>query len=244
MVTNACQPCRSILVTLPTVTSSTRTREFGSMLSTSGICAWMVNAPGPRPWTPGSGSEFSPCHSPHPDSRERQHDHADRHANPLRPHHGPTPAGTIMPVSPSAGFVATGGPSAASGGPAGAGGGASAGRWCAAAAPLRRNVVGPHPFLAVGDLVRPRRGTDEEVLETERREVVLAVLHDRRQILHAQLRRLLGTQPRRRLHGTAEEGDRVGEVVDRKAWRSPRPGPVDRCSRSSGMCWAPRAGTA
>ena len=31
---------------------------------------------------------------------------------------------------------------------------------------LRRDVVGPHPFLAVGDLVRPRGGTDEEVLKT------------------------------------------------------------------------------
>jgi len=39
MVTKACQPCRSILVTLPTVTSLSRTREFCSMLSTSGICA-------------------------------------------------------------------------------------------------------------------------------------------------------------------------------------------------------------
>src|SRR5258708_2267632 len=146
MVTSACQPCRSILVTLPTVTSATRTREFGSMLSTSGICAWMVKAPGPRPWTPGNGIEFSPCQPPHPDTAV-----------------------------------------------------ASASR----------------PAVARNRIRSPRRGTDEEV-HAERREVVLAVLDDRRKVLHAQLRRLFCAQPGRRLHRTAEEGDRVGEVVDRQ----------------------------
>ncbi|KDP06746.1 hypothetical protein MAV101_10400 [Mycobacterium avium subsp. hominissuis 101] len=42
MVTRACQSCSSILVTLPTLTSSTRTRVFSWMVTTSGICAWMV----------------------------------------------------------------------------------------------------------------------------------------------------------------------------------------------------------
>src|SRR5882757_6249023 len=67
MVTRACQPSRSIPVTLPTVTSSTRTREFCSMLSTSGICALTVYAPGPSPCTPGNGTEFSPP-APQPDT--------------------------------------------------------------------------------------------------------------------------------------------------------------------------------
>ncbi|CFR87193.1 Uncharacterised protein [Mycobacterium tuberculosis] len=60
MVTNACQPWRSIFVTWPTVTSATRTREFGWMLLTSGSCAWTAKDPGPLPCVPGSGSEFSP----------------------------------------------------------------------------------------------------------------------------------------------------------------------------------------
>src|ERR1700730_8887466 len=36
------------------------------MLLTSGICAWITKEPGPLPWVPGSGSEFSPC-QPQPD---------------------------------------------------------------------------------------------------------------------------------------------------------------------------------
>src|ERR1700758_349629 len=35
------------------------------MLFTSGICAWIVKDPGPPPWVPGNGSEFSP-RQPHP----------------------------------------------------------------------------------------------------------------------------------------------------------------------------------
>src|SRR3981189_1044382 len=67
MVSRARQPLRSILVTLPTVTSPTRTREFCSMLSTSGSCAWIVYEPGPPPSVPGSGTEFRP-RQPHLDS--------------------------------------------------------------------------------------------------------------------------------------------------------------------------------
>ncbi len=39
MVTRACQSCTSILVTLPTLTSATRTRVFSWMTTTSGSCA-------------------------------------------------------------------------------------------------------------------------------------------------------------------------------------------------------------
>ena len=49
MVTNACQSWRWIFVTLPTVTSATRTREFCCRLLTSGICAWITKEPGPLP---------------------------------------------------------------------------------------------------------------------------------------------------------------------------------------------------
>ena len=55
-------PCRSIFVTVPTVTSSTCTREFGSIVRTSGSCAWIVYEPGPPPAVPGSGSELRPRH--------------------------------------------------------------------------------------------------------------------------------------------------------------------------------------
>src|SRR6476659_6131172 len=123
IVTSACQPWRSILVTVPTFTSPTRTRELGSMLSTSGICAWMVNPPGPVPCTPGSGSEFNPCQPAQP-ANARASTQTYPYTNPLGAHHGPTlpcsrvgPAGTIIPVRPSAGLVAI--PSAASGGPGG-----------------------------------------------------------------------------------------------------------------------------
>src|SRR5690349_24128201 len=47
MVTSACQFCTSILVTLPTFTSATRTRVFCWMTTTSGNWAWMVYEPSP-----------------------------------------------------------------------------------------------------------------------------------------------------------------------------------------------------
>ena len=50
----------------------------------------------------------------------------------------------------------------------------------------RRDVVRSHPVLAVGDLIRPRLGADERI-HPDRREVELAVLHDRCQVLRAQL---------------------------------------------------------
>src|ERR1700733_35199 len=56
-----------MLLTLPTVTSLTRTREFRSRFWTSGICAWMVYEPCPPPLVPGNGNEFAP-RNPHPDS--------------------------------------------------------------------------------------------------------------------------------------------------------------------------------
>src|SRR5439155_6224366 len=68
MVSSACQPCSSILVTLPTVTSATRTRELGCRLVTLGSCAWIVNEPGPPPAVPGSGSVFRPRQPPQPDN--------------------------------------------------------------------------------------------------------------------------------------------------------------------------------
>src|ERR1700726_2237095 len=54
-------------VTLPTVTSLTRTREFRCRFCTSGICARMVYAPGPPPLVPGKLIEFRP-RNPQPDS--------------------------------------------------------------------------------------------------------------------------------------------------------------------------------
>ncbi len=96
----------------------------------------------------------------------------------------------------------------------------------------RRHEVGPHPVLAVGHLVGPGLRTDDEVL-AERREVVLAVLDDRRQVLHAQLRRLLGAQPGGGLDRAAQERDRVGEVVERAARRSNVACAAGRCCRSS-----------
>ena len=62
MVTSACQSCTSILVTLPTLTSPTRTRVFCWITTTSGNCAWIVYEPGPSPTVPGSVSEFRPRH--------------------------------------------------------------------------------------------------------------------------------------------------------------------------------------
>src|ERR1700758_4115898 len=56
-----------MLVTVPTVTSLTRTREFCWRFCTSGICAWTVYEPGPPPLVPGNLNEFAPW-KPHPDS--------------------------------------------------------------------------------------------------------------------------------------------------------------------------------
>ena len=169
MVTSACQSWTSILVTLPTLTSATRTREFCWMLSTSGNCAWMVYEPAPPPSVPGRGSEFRPRHSPHPDIADRPRDQqAAAHATPprrrimIRLRAAPS-----CPCSPSAGIGGDrrlGRQRRASGQRR-----VRAGAPCRPAAAhgrrrLRRNVVGPHPVLAVGDLVRPRRAPDEQVL--------------------------------------------------------------------------------
>ena len=86
IVTNACQPWRSIFVTWPTVTSATRTREFGWMLLTSGICAWITKEPGPLPCVPGSGSVFSP-RQPQPDVPANDHERHQAHRR-----HAPAPA--------------------------------------------------------------------------------------------------------------------------------------------------------
>ena len=133
MLSNACQPWRSILVTWPTVTSATRTREFGSMLLTSGICAWITKEPEPVPCVPGRGSEFSP-RQPQPGIAATISDHhqVGRRAVPASPCHGPPPGGTIMPGRPSVGSVASGAVDAASGAGASAakgtpGGGSAAG---------------------------------------------------------------------------------------------------------------------
>src|SRR5882672_5048425 len=60
-VSSACQPCSSTFVTLPTVTSPTRTRELGCKLVTLGNSAWIAYEAGPPPAVPGSGNVFSPC---------------------------------------------------------------------------------------------------------------------------------------------------------------------------------------
>ena len=78
-----------------------------------------------------------------------------------------------------------------------------------------RNEVRTHPVLAVGHLVGPGLAPTRGFI-ADRREVVLPVLDDRRQVLHAEFRGLLGTQPGGGLDGPAEEPDRVGEVVDRQ----------------------------
>src|SRR6478752_2672604 len=65
MVTSACQSCTSILVTLPTLTSATRTRVFRWITTTSGNWAWMVYDPSLLPVVPGRFNELRPCHS-HP----------------------------------------------------------------------------------------------------------------------------------------------------------------------------------
>ena len=136
IVTSACQPWRSILVTVPTFTSPTRTREFGSMLSTSGICAWMVNPPGPCPARRAAEASSTlasrrslPTRGRAPASLPRRESTwpASWSDPPLLAR---GPAGTIIPVRPSAGLVAIGA-SAASGGP---GGGRATRRGCRPAA--------------------------------------------------------------------------------------------------------------
>ena len=105
-----------------------------------------------------------PRQSPHPDTAAAS---TSRPAAAPQPdsspaHHDPAPGGTIRPCRPSAGLVAIGA-SAASGGVSGGtayGGGppsAGSGGGLAGGGRLRRNVIGPHPVLAVGDLVGPRR---------------------------------------------------------------------------------------
>ncbi len=188
------------------------------MLSTSGSCAWMVNAPGPLPCDARQRQRVQPSPIAAAGHREREHQQAPT-ATRIR-----LARITIrLPAAPSCPAVRRPGwsrsaprrPAAARPAAAGAAAGAPAAVAACAAAAVAAECSRPHPVLAVGDLVRPRRGTDEQVL-TDRQEVVLAVLDDRRQVLHAQLRRLLGAQPRRGLNRAAEEGDRVGEVVDHR----------------------------
>ena len=120
------------------------------------------------PGCPAAEASSGPASSQHAGQcRDGQREQDARGgAPPACPHHGPPPGGTIMPGSPSAGLVAS---AAASARPAADLAGAArvaltGGRAVRPAGRLRRNVVRPHPILAVGDLVRPRRGTDEQVL--------------------------------------------------------------------------------
>ena len=113
-----------------------------------------------------------------------------------------------MPDRPAAGFVATGASAAGEGALTGAGGESGWRR----SRRGRRAIVRSHPVLTVGDLIGPGRSVDERI-DPYRKGVVLAVLDDRRQILHAKLRCLLAAEPGGGLNCPAQEGDRIGEVV-------------------------------
>ena len=115
-VSKACQPCRSMVVTVPTLTSPTRTREFSWMLFTSGSWAWIVKAPGPLPWVPGSGSEFSPRHW-QPATLSVRITIPRTMAGRRRAHHDPPPGGVMIACSPAFGSVGR----APGAGPAGSG---------------------------------------------------------------------------------------------------------------------------
>ena len=209
IVSSACQPWRSIFVTLPTVTSPTCTREFGSRLLTSGSCAWMVYEPGPPPAVPGSCIELRP-RQPQPANAVRTPavSRTPRRGAPCRgpaPRaHGPT-SGRHHHSAQPVGRIRWSAPRPAT----------AAHSRRRAGIRRRRNVVRPHPVLAVGDLVRPRHRADDQVF-AEGREVVLPVLDDRRQILDTPFRRLLrrpsGTPPVSPRTGTVS---RIGEVVVR-----------------------------
>ena len=125
--------------------------------------------------------------------------------------HDPLRGGTIMPGRPVGGFGRLVGASAAAGA-CGRIGLAAPARSAPAVAGRRRNVVRAQPVLAVGDLVGPGLAPTNG-LSPDRREVELAVLDDRRQILRAQFRRLFGAQPGGGLNCPAQERDRVVEVV-------------------------------
>src|ERR1700739_1162612 len=145
IVISACQPWRSILVTVPTLTSPTRTREFCSTVVTSGSCAWTSKAPGPCPFGARNRSEF---HAPPSASRHdgpNQCGYRQRSSG-TQPGlgHGWPPVGSIKPGNPCVGSVAaaTAAPGSAGGGapggsvvaggavsgPGGAGGGTKSGR--------------------------------------------------------------------------------------------------------------------
>ena len=156
----------------------------------------MVYAPWPLPSVPGSFSELRP-RQPQP-VRMRQArndkpcDHCASHGVPL----GGTGAGagTINPCRPWLGSVESNRqPPAAVCCPLAALGATKVLRCVVGGLGTRRRLgtrgryVRIEPVFAVGDLVGPCRGTHERV-EADRREVVLAVLDDRSQILHTQLR--------------------------------------------------------
>ena len=108
IVTSACQPCRSILVTVPTVTSFTRTRELGWIFVTSG--SWACTSIGTGPAALGARQRQRVQAAPAASSETGCDDydgHADLHSAQRFSGHRPTLWGTIMPGKPSAGLVAT-----------------------------------------------------------------------------------------------------------------------------------------
>ena len=176
-------------VTVPTVTSLTRTREFRSRFWTSGICAWMVYAPVPPPLVPGNLNEFAPWK--------------------LQPESATTAsaATTLVAVRGQRlmASMSTSGRNHHSAQAVGRIGRCLWGsQWRRCLCRQRRaagrgwrvtrrgrgwwrgHVVGSQPILAVREFVGTRAGSDEEILP-DRREVVLAVFDDRRQVLRAQL---------------------------------------------------------
>ena len=166
----------------------------------------MVYEPSPLPFGSRQAQRVeAPPLTPRDRGQARDDERRGQHAP-----HGVPPGGTIRPASPWLGSVGVAAAVAPPGSGASAGSG-PAGRPAAAGTSARRRQVRIQPVFAVGDLVGPRRCSDERV-DTERREVVLAVLDDRRQILDTQLRRLLEALTRRGLDCAADELDGVGEV--------------------------------
>ena len=157
-------------MTLPTVTSPTRTREFCCRLLTSGIWAWTTKEPGAAALGAGQRQRIQPAPAA---AGHRRHGHDQHHAPhgdaaqplvrheppPGRHHHAGQAGGGIgrdrrgcgasERASAARRVGGLGGSGAAAGGGGAAGGG--------------RNVIGPHPVLAVGDLVGPGLRADEEV---------------------------------------------------------------------------------
>ena len=130
-----------------------------------------------------------------------------------------------MPGRPAAGSVetvagggASGGGASAASGAIGAGASAASGDGSGQAQvhSARRNEVGPHPILAVRDLIGPGLRADEEVQARSAGKLYWRFFTIGARYCTHSFDGLLGPQPRGGLHRPADEGDRVGEVVDRQ----------------------------